>query len=182
MKAVTSQPKFPIQPIINIFSVVGILFLLAYLFYFRNDKIAYVESAKIMAEYKGAIRAKKDYDAKVREWQSNIDTLNNEMQNSMRKYEKELSKMSAKEQELSRQIINDKQKQLGDYQAAIQDKARQEEGKLMQGVIAEVNAFLLKYGKDHNYKMILIASQSGTIAYAREGLDITSKVIEELNR
>jgi outer membrane protein len=38
------------------------------------------------------------------------------------------------------------------------------------------------YGKQHNYKIILIANQSGTIAYAREGLDITPEVIEGLNK
>jgi outer membrane protein len=29
--------------------------------------------------------------------------------------------------------------------------------------------------------MILIANQAGTIAYAREGMDITSAVLEDLN-
>lgn len=140
-----------------------------------------MDSTKIFNEYKGAAEAKKAFQTKAKVWQSNIDTLTNEVKVSIQKYEKSLATMPPKEQELAKQLIQVKQKQLSDYQRGIQDNAKQEDGKLTQTVVAQINAFLTKYGKDHNYKMILIANQSGTIAYAREGLDITSTVIEELN-
>ena len=171
-----------IQLFVNITAVAGVLFLFLYIFILKNDKIAYVDSGKIMNEYKGAIQAKKAYDTKAREWQSNIDTLAMDLQNSIKKYERDLAKMSPKESELSKQLLANKQKQLADYQKAIRDNAAQEDAKHYKEIVSEINAFLLKYGKDHNYKMILIANQSGTIAYAREGLDITVQVLEELNK
>jgi len=155
-----------------------------YLFYntlFKNDKIAYVDSAKILNEYKGSAEAKKAYEAKSKTWQGNLDTLAGEVKASIQKYEKSLATMSAKEQGLAKQLIQVKQKQLQDYQRAIQENAKQENGKLLQGVVTQINTFLSKYGKKNNYKLILIANQSGTIAYGREGLDITPQVIEELN-
>lgn len=179
---VNTQPKDSIQKIINVITIAAILFLVIYIFILKNDRIVYVDSTKIMNEYKGAIQAKKAYDAKTKSWQANIDTLTMDFQNSMRKYEKELAGMSAKEKELSKQLLTNKQKQLGDYQLAIQENAKQEDAKLYQGIVTEINAFLLKYGKDHNYKMILIANQSGNIAYAREGLDVTAEVLKELNK
>jgi outer membrane protein len=148
----------------------------------RNDKIAYVDSAKILNEYKGSAEAKKAYQSKLKIWQGNIDTLTNEVKGAIQKYEKSLAAMSKKEQELSRQLIQEKQKQLTDYQRGIQDNAKQEDGKLTQVIVSQINAFLTQYGKKHNYKLILIANPSGTIAYAREGLDITPDVIEELNK
>ncbi|SMC75388.1 OmpH family outer membrane protein [Pedobacter africanus] len=176
------QTQKSIQTIINVASIAAILFLIVYIFILKNDRIVYVDSGKIMNEYKGAIQAKKAYEAKTKSWQANIDTLTLDFQNGMRKYEKDMAGMSAKEKELSKQLLNSKQKQLNDYQRAIQENARQEDGKLYQGIVTEINAFLLKYGKDHNYKMILIANQSGTIAYAREGLDVTAEVLKELNK
>lgn len=176
------QTKNSTQVIINIVTVAAVLFLAIYIFVLKNDRIVYVDSGKIMNEYKGAIQAKKAYDAKTKSWQANIDTLTLDFQNGMRKYEKDLAGMSAKEKELSKQLLNNKQKQLADYQRVIQENARQEDAKLYQGIVTEINAFLLKYGKEHNYKMILIANQSGTIAYAREGLDVTAEVLKELNK
>jgi outer membrane protein len=158
----------------------AVLFLL-FNFLFRNEKIAYVDSAKILNEYKGSAEAKKAYEIKAKIWQSNIDTLTNEVKSAIQKYEKSIATMSKTEQDLSRQLIQSKQKQLSDYQRSIQENAKQEDGKLTQAIVSQINAFLLKYGKAHNYKLILIANQSGTIAYARDGLDITAKVIEEIN-
>jgi Skp family chaperone for outer membrane proteins len=39
----------------------------------------------------------------------------------------------------------------------------------------------LRYGKKHGYKMILIAA-NGNIAYADADMDITDKIVEELNK
>jgi len=150
-------------------------------FFFKSDKVAYVDSAKILNEYKGSAEAKKSYQEKAKVWQANIDTLTNEVKSSIQKYEKSIATMSPKEQDLAKQLIQVKQRQLADYQHGIQENAKQEDSKLTEKIVAQINAFLTKYGKDHNYKLILIANQSGTIAYAREGLDITPQVIEELN-
>jgi len=160
--------------------IITILFLLSTTV-LNNDKIAYVDSAKILNEYKGSLDAKKAYQSKAKVWQANIDTLTSEVRASIQKYEKSLATLSKNEQDLSKQLIRSKQRQLADYQHGIQENAKQEDGKLTQNVVAQVNAYLTKYGKKHNYKMILIANQSGTIAYAREGLDITTDVLEGLN-
>ncbi|MBE9585996.1 OmpH family outer membrane protein [Mucilaginibacter sp. JRF] len=157
-----------------------VLFLL-YQTAFKNDRIAYVDSSKVLNEFKGSEKAKKDFQTKAKAWQANIDTMTNEVKASIGNYEKTLAGMSAKEQSMAKELIRSKQKQMSDYQQAIQDNARQEDAKLTQTVVTQINSFLTRYGKKHNYKMILIANQSGTIAYAREGLDITDEVVKELN-
>src|ERR1700754_1152349 len=158
----------------------AVCFLL-FVYFFKNDKIAYVDSAKIFNEYKASMEAKKAFQLKAKTWETNIDTLTNDVKRSIQKYEKSIATMSPKEQDLAKQLIQVKQKQLADYQRGIQDNAKQEDAKLTQAVVAQINSFLTTYGKAHNYKLILIANQSGTIAYAREGMDITANVIEELN-
>jgi len=160
--------------------ICSILFLLFSAF-LKNDKIAYVDSGRILNEYKGSAEAKKAFQSKAKVWQANIDTLTNEVKFSIQRYEKSIATLSPKEQDLTKQLIQTKQKQLADYQHATQENAKEEDGKLTQSIVSEINGFLLKYGKKHNYKMILIANQSGTLAYARDGLDITTEVIEDIN-
>jgi outer membrane protein len=182
MSQLTTSAKQPKYFILAYHSaiVLSVLFLL-FNHIFKNEKIAYVDSAKIFNEYKGSAEAKKAFQSNTRVWQANMDSLTSEVKTAIQKYEKSLATMSPKEQDLAKQLIQVKRKQLADYQRGIQDNAKQEEGKLTQSVVSQINAFLTAYGKKHNYKLILIANQSGTIAYAREGLDITSTVIEELN-
>jgi len=179
-KDITSPKRTYYNIAYQIIIACSIIFLLAYNF-FRNDKIAYVDSGRILNEYKGSAQAKKAFQSKAGVWQANIDTLTNEVKYAIQKYEKSIATLSPKEQELTKQLIQSKQKQLADYQRGIQNNAKEEEGKLTQGIVVQINSFLTRYGKQNNYKLILIANQSGTIAYAREGLDITTTVIDEMN-
>lgn len=170
------------QKTLNIVFIVALLVVIGYVFFLKPSKIVYVDSSKILAEYKGAMEAKQKYTAKTSVWQANIDSLTSEIQSAIKKYERDLAVMSKKEQELSKQLLDSKQRQLADYQRAIQENARQEDMKISQAVVSEINAFITDYGKKNRYQLILIANQSGTIAYAEEGLDVTHKVLEEMNK
>src|SRR5579862_428268 len=103
--------------------IISVFFLL-FNYFFKNDKIAYVDSGRILNEYKGSAEAKKAYQDKAKVWQANIDTLTNEVKGSIQKYEKSIATLSSKEQDLTKQLIQTKQKQLNDYQRAIQQNAK----------------------------------------------------------
>ncbi|WP_407428913.1 OmpH family outer membrane protein [Arcticibacter sp.] len=165
----------------NVFLSVAVVVFLV-LLVSNDDKIAYVESAKLLNEYKGAEVARKEFDKKAAEWKGNIDTLESDVRDAMKKYEKELSQMTTRERKINQELINTKRAQLVNYQRAISENAKQENVKVMQKVLSTVNSFLLDYGKKNGYKMILIANESGSIAYAREGLDVTAGVLDELNK
>lgn len=163
----------------------GILFIgTATLFYlhFSQQKVAYVDSAKLINGYQGMIEARKEYQKKSAMWKANIDTLMSEVKTSIQDYEKNSSRMTAKEKELSKELIRTKQKQLNDYQKAMSEKAGQEDAAMTGQVLDEVNAFIQKYGKEHGYRIIMAATEYGNIAYAADGLDITDEVLEGLNQ
>ncbi|PWG81344.1 OmpH family outer membrane protein [Pararcticibacter amylolyticus] len=178
-----SESKKSISTFLILFNVLLSLVVISLLVlsFRNNDKIAYVESGKLLNEYKGSEKARKEFQKKATEWQANIDTLETEVKNAMKKYEKDLPGMTAREQKMGRELINTKRSALVNYQRAISENAKQENAKLMQGVFSTINSFLTEYGKKNGYKMIFIANESGTIAYAREGLDLTSRVLQELN-
>jgi outer membrane protein len=89
--------------------------------------------------------------------------------------------MSVKEKQLSEQLLGSKQQQLMEYQRALQEKAQQEDQQMTQQVLQQVNAYLERYGKEHNYKIIMAATNAGNIVYAQTGLDITEEVLQGLN-
>jgi len=165
---------------LGITNLAGLVILLV-LFFFKSDKIYYVDSAKLINNYKGMSDARKAYQQKATVWKSNIDTLVSEIQGELKKYEKESPKMTVKERELSRQLIQSKQQQLGDYQKAAGEKAAQEDGEMTRQVISEINSYIKEYAKGKGYKIVLAATEYGNIAYAQEGMDITEDVLRGLN-
>jgi outer membrane protein len=152
------------------------------LFWQRNQaKIAYVDSAKILAQYKGMIDARQAFEKKATRWSANVDTLTADVQKAIRAYERQSVSGSPSERDLARQLIQSRQKQLADYQQATRETAQQEEAKSTGDVLKVVNAFLLAYGKENHYTMLFVANQTGNIAFAAEGLDMTDDVIARLN-
>lgn len=160
----------------------GGLILITALYLTKSENIYYVNSAKLINEYKGMIDARQAYQKKAIVWKSNIDTLANEIQQEIKKYEKESPKMTPKERDLTRQLIQSRQQQLTDYQKAAQEKAAQEDGQMTKQVIDQINAYIKEYGKRQGYGIVLAATEYGNIAYAEEGKDITEQVLEGLNR
>ena len=158
-----------------------VIFLLVNTFFFSHSSIAYVDSAKLLNGYNAMVQARSEFEKKQKTWEANIDSLTLDVQNAIKKYEKTAATGTDKEKQLSRELITGKQKQLYDYQNAIKQNASQEEQRLTQNVLTTVNTYLLRYGKKNGFKMILIAA-NGNIAYADPGMDITDRVVEQLNK
>lgn len=159
----------------------SVIFILLQAFVFRQKEIVYVDSTKLLNGYKGMIEARKEFEKKQNVWQANVDTLTKDVKDAIKKYSRDLALGTDKEKALSKELIQEKQKELMDYQTAAKQNAAQDEDRLNQGVFSTVNAYLLRYGKKNGYKMILIAS-NGNIAYAEPSIEITDKVVEELNK
>ena len=166
--------------ILSIILLVLVLTLFLYSFIFQ-PKIVYVDSGKLLNGYKAMVQARAEIEKKQSVWKANIDSLTQDVQDGIKKYEKTFASGSDKEKQLAKELIGSKQKDLYDYQNAIKQNAGQEEQRVTQNVFSTVNTYLVRYGKEHGYKMILIAS-NGNIGYGDESLDITDKVVEELNR
>jgi len=164
----------------------SILFLsTAYLFYrqfSQSNDLVYVDSARLLIGYKGMTDARSVFQQKAVVWRANVDTLISEIQNDIKKFEKESAGMTAKERDLSRQLLQTKQQQVADYQKATNDKATQEDNQMTKEVLDEVNLFIKDYGKKKGLRIILAATDYGNIAYAKEGIDITDEILEGLNK
>ena len=60
-----------------------------YYLHFSEQKIVYVDSARLINGYQGMLDARNAYQKKAQIWQGNVDTLANEVQKAITDYEKE---------------------------------------------------------------------------------------------
>lgn len=171
----------PIQLLFNGFVLLSIACLFILHFKQSSNKLVYVNSTELLNGYQGMIDARKEYQKKAAGWQANVDTLTQEVKEAIEEYEKGMVTMTTKEKQLSERLLHTKQRQLVEYQQAIREKARQEDEALTKTVLTQANTVLEKYGKDNHYHIILAANQTGNIAYAEQGLDITEVVLEVMN-
>jgi outer membrane protein len=123
---------------------------------------------------------KKQSDKEGEILKANEDTLMAEFQNELKRYEKDLTKMSTKEKQLSTQLLETKRNQILQYQQATQQKSQQNMQQKSQTVLVNINKYISEYGKEKGYK-IIFATTNGNIAYADQGIDITEEIIKKIN-
>ena len=133
----------------------------------HNIKAAYVNPAELMQGYHGAKAQHEVFQAKARDWQQRIDSLSTELQTLG---QVPSATRAAKEQQLLH------------YREAVQQQAQQENQRLTQAVLAEINTYIKRYGKQHDYTFILGATVSGNIVYADDEANITDDVLNGLNK
>lgn len=172
--------KNSVQYFFMILSVTAVV-LSIYQWVGRERKIVYVDSARLFNEYKAALKVKEKSEIKRKEYEANVDTLTAELKREISLYDQKMAQLNQAEKKLQEQQLNHKQQELMRYQSAVKEKMAEQEQEELGVVVRDINTFLKKYGEEKGYKLILIASPSGTIAYAEDGLDITSEVLKLLN-
>lgn len=158
------------------------LIALFYLHFSAKQKIVYVNTNKLLAEYQGMKDTQAEFEEKAKSWQSNVDTLGSELETKIKQFQQQKTSMSEKEVKLNEELLHTKQQQFVQYREAIQQKAAEEDGKLKEKILAEVNAYIKDYGQQHGYTMIMGATTMGNIVYAEEVIDITNELVKGLNQ
>jgi outer membrane protein len=168
---------------IPLYLAVVALFLSGLAIYFAksSSELVYVDVNKLMEGYKKTKVAKAEFDKKASVMKANVDSLVGNWQKELKSYEKERVSMSPKELKLKQELLGNKQQQINGYQEAIQKKIQEEDKKVTQTIINDINDYIKEYGKAHNYKIIFGASGGGNIMYADESTDLTEEVLKGLN-
>jgi len=148
----------------------------------NSSELVYVDVNKLLEGYKRTKIVKAEFQLKAKTLSANVDSLVSDWQNELKVYEKERLKMSKKEIELKQQLLGNKQQQVNNYQQAIQKQIQEEDKKVTQTVINDINDYVTEYGKKHNHKIIFGASGAGNIMYADKATDLTATILEGLNK
>ena len=170
------------QLILNIIVIAAILALGYLHFNQKQDKIAYIEINKMMANYQGMKDAKIEFDHKKAVWMTKVDTLQAELQQGIQEYEKNRVTMSASQRKEAEMNLQKKQQELSSYNQVIQETIAKEQQEVTNRALAPADKIIKEYGKKHKLKIILGAMQPGYILYAEDAIDITQEIVEELNK
>lgn len=132
----------------------------------NQNKTAYIISDTLVEEYQGMKDAKIAFQQKQMTWQANIDSLQSQNQKAL--------KTDPKKAQLYLQNVNK-------YRTQIQTLSQEEDQKMTQVVLGQINTFTELYGKKHDYDLILGTTSDGSILYGSNRLDITDQLLEALN-
>ncbi|UOY08632.1 OmpH family outer membrane protein [Muricauda sp. SCSIO 64092] len=163
-------------------AILALLASAATFFYSQpNEQLVYVDINKLVEGYARTKVERAAFEKKAGTLKANVDSLVVNWQDELKTYEKERSSMSKKELELKQELLQNKQQQINNYQQAIQKQIQEEDQKMTQTVINDINDYVRDYGKKKGYRIIFGAGGSGNIMYAEDTSDLTQTVLDGLN-
>jgi len=147
-------------------------------------KIGYVDSNRILAEYKGTKDLEAQYNKVIQEWQKKAEDMKKDILDMQSELQSQSLLLSDDAKMRKMEELQTKQQK---YEQFLQDiwgpngKAKQKNEEIMKPLIEKINTILQKIGKDKGYTIIFDIA-GGSVVYTEEGLDLTDKVLEELNK
>ncbi len=152
------------------------------------EKIAYINSERVLSEYEGAKDIESQVNASVSDWREQARAMETEIDGMM-------NDLKSQELMLSDEAVRQKQTAIqqkrAEYESFVSDVwgqgglAVRREAELWQPVIDRINSILEEIGTEDEYLMILDAAGAApgaVIVYADPSVDLTQVVIDKLNR
>ncbi|MEW7280545.1 OmpH family outer membrane protein [Aquimarina sp. 2201CG1-2-11] len=163
-------------------STIAIAFSIFSFINFKHSSAqVYVDVNQLIDGYTRTKVEREAFQKKANTLKANVDSLITNWQSELKAYEKERTSLSKKEVALKKELLANKQQQINNYQQAIQKQIQEEDQKMTQTVVNDINDYIKEYGKENGYKIILGASGSGNIMFADETADLTTEVLDGLN-
>ena len=147
----------------------------------QQDKIAFVDSTKLINEYQEKIDIEAQFKTKADKFQKRADSLSRAFQGEAMEFEnksKSLSQSAAQEQY---NVLMQKRQTMGQQLQAEELQIQQEGQTEMDTLVKKIRTFVKDYGEKNQYTFILGSNEAGSVLYGEKSKDITEAVLKELN-
>lgn len=147
-------------------------------------KMGYIDSQRILEGYRGAAEITQELNTVLQNWEKEAIILKQEIEQMMQEYESQAVMLSEKAREEKHAAIEEKQRE---YQEFIQriwgagGEAEMRQRKVMQPFIDRINEIITEIGEKEGYAMVFDIASMGVV-YANGELDLTQRILDELNR
>lgn len=141
-------------------------------------KVAVVNVQQVLQQSSRVTAMSKKLESQFKERQQKITDEQKALQDELDKFKKESPTMAQKAKEdMQKKIANDRS-ELVKKVVAYQQALNQEQAKVMQGILGELNGIVGKIAKNKSFALVL---DSQAVVYSENGADITSEVAKEFN-
>ena len=144
------------------------------------QKIGFIDSEKIKVSYPEWGKAEEKFQTEMNAWETEAARMEQDLREAYNEYDKQKLVLSAEKKAEKEAAISAKEQALASFTKEISGpggRAEQRMNELVKPLMEKIQAAIEKLAIDENYDMVF---NSAGLAYAREELDVTDRVIEIL--
>tara|TARA_B100000508_G_C11400916_1_gene248248 strand:+ start:73 stop:579 length:507 start_codon:yes stop_codon:yes gene_type:complete len=148
----------------------------------NQAKIAYVDIEVLMKDYGATKALEEKLVAKQEKMAKELDSLQAPFQLKVQEYYKNAQKMSAKKRAEAESALQQEQQFLQAKQQQASQELQKENQENSEAITKRVDSFVADYAKANGFQLIMGTSGKGTVLYGDEKLNITTDILEILNK
>lgn len=148
----------------------------------NQPKIAYVKSNELVYGYIGMKEAQTRQTAFEAHLKSQVDSVRMSLQNEIKTFNTSFTSLSKEEQIKQKERLMQFENSFRNFAEAAEKQLKESDDKLTSGVLNQINAYIEEYGNKNGYDIVLGTTTAGNILFAKNYLDITDEVLENINK
>ncbi|KAB1065898.1 OmpH family outer membrane protein [Salibacter halophilus] len=145
-----------------------------------ENRIAYINTSTLISEYKGTEDMLNELDRIKSKSQTQVDSFKNVLS-----VEYQNIRQTSQNDEASQfrvQNFKKMQNQFKEFREQELKKVSEKEQKLSAGILNLINSKVRKYGDEHDFDLIIGATENGSVMYGNDKMNITSDVLQYINQ
>jgi outer membrane protein len=150
----------------------------------KETKVGYIDSDRIIAQYEGAIDAKRQLDEDIAKFEARADSLKTEYEQAKSEYESQQLTLSEEGKRAKAAEVDQRKQRYDAYLGEVYGKngrIDQRNQELISPIVQKIDSMVSRTALEEGFSVVLDMTKAG-IVYAEPGLDLTQLVIDELNR
>jgi outer membrane protein len=144
--------------------------------------IVFVNSDSLLNKYDFYKNKKKEFEDAQESIKRELKTESERLQKDMEQYQQQGGAMTEQQRAQVEEQLTMRQQKLLQKKDMMVEKLDEEQSKSSDELYVKLNEYFTRYNKDHNYSYILGFQKGGGILFANDSLNITSEIIEGLNK
>jgi outer membrane protein len=144
--------------------------------------IVYVNTDTLLHNLDFYKTRKAEFEAKQEKIKNDLEAESNRLQSDAEAYQQKGGMMTESERAKTEEELMMRQQKLMQKKDDMIEKLDNEQAKFSDELYSKLNSYLKDYNKDKNYTYILGYQKGGGILLANDSLDVTSQVLQGLNK
>lgn len=146
-----------------------------------QTKIAYIDVADVMDEYKAMISLQEEMTARQQEMAAGLQAAQGAFQTKVQEYYKNEKSMSAAKKQETEQALQQEGQMLQAQQQQMAQMLEQENQTKSEVLVKKIDSVVADYSKKQGFSMVLGTQGHGTVMYGDDALNVTSEIVTILN-
>ena len=147
--------------------------------------IAYVNMDTLLMEYEYARKLNEELLRKEESSRADFNEQARVFQEDMREFQRKVQNngfLSLERAQNEERRLREKEQELQELNQQMSSELRRRQNEMNEELNDTIATFLKKYTNDHKYKLVLSNTMGDNVLYANKALNITERVVEELNK